>query len=200
MSLILIIMKTNKYNWIELQAYYDSGHTWRELSNEFGISQASIAKAIKMGKFHSTRNQSEALAVAHSKGRRPKQSEESKRKISNSRIKYLMEHPEKVPYRINHSSKKSWPEQVFENALIASGINGWKYAYQNGMYEYDFAFVEKKIDVEIDGGTHKLDKVKRIDERRDQFSKSQGWTVIRFEASRVKKDVIGCINELKTIL
>lgn len=195
-------MKTQKckYDWAAIQQYYNEGHTWRELTAKFGVSQPSILRATRSGKFQSTRNQSNAQAIAFGKGRRPKQSEESKRKISNSRIKYLMEHPEKVPYRINHSSKKSWPEQVFENALIASGINGWKYAYQNGMYEYDFAFVEKKIDVEIDGGTHKLDKVKRIDERRDQFSKSQGWTVIRFEASRVKKDVIGCINELKTIL
>ncbi len=129
-----------------------------------------------------------------------KHTDETKKKISDIRIKYLTANPDKVPYKINHSSKKSWPEQVFENALISSGIDGWKYGFQNGIYEYDFAFVDKKIDVEIDGGTHLTEKVKKIDERRDKFSRDNGWIVLRFEATKVKKDVLGCINELKKYL
>ena len=189
-----------KYDWIAIQQYYNEGHTWREITKKFGAAQPTILKAVRGGRFKSTRNKSDALKITHRQGRRPKPSEETKRKISIGRTKYLIEHPDQVPYLINHSSKKSWPEQTFENALISSGISGWKYAYQNGIYEYDFAWPEKKIDVEVDGGTHKTEKVIRIDKRRDEFSKSQGWKVMRFEASRVKKDVIGCINELKTIL
>ncbi len=189
--------RKSKYNWTEIQKYYNDGHTWREIENRFGVQQSSILKATRRGVFKSTRDKSSASKVSYKKGRRPKPNEETKKKISNARIRYLTAHPDKVPYLINHSSKKSWPEQVFENALISSGISGWKYAYRNGIYEYDFAWVGPKIDVEIDGGTHKSEKVKKIDERRDAFSKSQGWKVIRFEASRVKKDVISCINELK---
>lgn len=101
---------------------------------------------------------------------------------------------------MNHSSKKSWPEEVFENALKSSGITGWEYRYRKGIYEYDFAFPELKIDVEVDGATHKSEKVKKIDKRRDKYSKNEGWTVIRFEAKEVKKDVLKCINELKKYL
>jgi very-short-patch-repair endonuclease len=190
----------NKYDWNAIQNYYDQNHTWRELTEKFGVAQSAILKAIKSGKFKSTRDRSDAQTVSFYKGRRPKLTQQIKKKISDSRIKYLTEHPDKVPYRINHSSKKSWPEQVFENALLTCGITGWKYAYQNGIYEYDFAWIEEKIDVEIDGATHRTEKVKRIDARRDQFSRSQGWKVVRFDASKVKNDVIGCINELKTIL
>ena len=71
---------------------------------------------------------------------------------------------------------------------------------QNGMYEYDFAWPKQKIDVEIDGSTHNLPKVQKIDARRDKFSTDNGWIVIRFSADRVKKDIIGCINELKALL
>ena len=92
-----------------------------------------------------------------------KHSEETKRKISESRIQYLVENPEKVPYLINHSSKKSYPEQIFEDALIFSNIGGWEYNYQNSIYSYDFAFIDLKIDVEIDGETHKSEKVQKID-------------------------------------
>ena len=188
-----------KYDWNAIQKFHDEGKTWNDITIKFGVKSKAIANAVKRGRLI-TRNKSDAIKLHNSKFGAPKHSEATKKKISESRIKYLFANPDKVPYRINHSSKKSYPEQVFETALISSGIDGWEYAFQNGIYEYDFAFVEKKIDVEIDGGTHKLEKVKRIDARRDDFSKSQGWRVVRFEASRVKKDVIGCINELKQIL
>ena len=80
------------------------------------------------------------------------------------------------------------------------GITGWVSRYRHSIYEYDFAWIKEKIDVEIDGSTHKTEKVKKIDSRRDEFSRQNGWLVVRFEAERVKKDVIGCLNELKTII
>jgi len=129
-----------------------------------------------------------------------KHSEETKEKISKARLKYLMENPDKVPYKLNHSSKKSYPEILFEKALISSNITGWEYGYQHGIYEYDFAFVHEKIDVEIDGGTHNTEKVKKIDARRDAFSISKGWRVIRFTDKEVKTDIIKCINKLKNLL
>ncbi len=128
-----------------------------------------------------------------------KHSEETKQKISKARIKYLTENPDKVPYLINHSSKISYPEQIFKNALEALNIKGWKFQYQNGIYQYDFAFPDLKIDVEIDGGTHKSDKVKKIDKRRDEWSKLQGWKVLRFEAKEVKSNVINCIKKLQEL-
>jgi very-short-patch-repair endonuclease len=33
--------------------------------------------------------------------------------------------------------------------------------YRNSIYKYDFAWLKEKIDVEIDGGTHKTEKVKK---------------------------------------
>jgi len=53
-----------------------------------------------------------------------KHSQETKDKISKSRIKYLMEHPDKVPYLLNHSSRMSYPEKIFKNALIEMNITG----------------------------------------------------------------------------
>jgi len=192
-------MRKTKYNWDEIQRFYDLGNTWRDIQNKFGVASQTIWKSVKAGRLV-VRNKSEASKLHFKKNGGRKLSEETKKKISKSRIKYLMEHPDKVPYIINHSSKKSWPEQVFENALKSTGIDGWEFRYRNGIYEYDFAFPDKKIDVEIDGGTHKTDKVIQIDKRRDKFSKENGWKVIRFDAEQVKKDVISCINELKRFL
>lgn len=129
-----------------------------------------------------------------------KMPDEAKKKISDSMIKYFMENPDMIPYIKYHSSNMSYPEKVFKNALESRKIEGWIYNYRNGIYQYDFAFPNLKIDVEIDGNTHTLDKIKKIDERRDKFSKSQGWIVIRFTASEVKLNVNICINKLLEIL
>lgn len=129
-----------------------------------------------------------------------KWSDEDRKRISNARIKYLIEHPDKVPYKLNHSSNMSYPEKIFKNALESANIGGWVYNYQNSIYSYDFAFPEFKIDVEIDGNTHTLEKVKKIDERRDKFSNENGWIVIRFTTKEVKENVIQCIKKLQTYM
>ena len=121
-------------------------------------------------------------------------SEKEKKRISEEKIKYLTEHPDKVPYKLNHSSKMSYPEKIFKNALETLNISGWTYNFRNGIYAYDFAFPSLKIDVEIDGNTHTQEKVKRIDARRDAFSNENGWQVIRFTAKEIKENVIMCIN------
>jgi len=69
--------------------------------------------------------------------------------------------------------------------------------YQHSIYSYDFAFIDLKIDVEIDGGTHTSEKVKVIDKRRDIFSQSHGWEVIRFTAKEVKENVTLCIQKIE---
>lgn len=129
-----------------------------------------------------------------------KLTDEHKRNVSKSRLKYLIANPDKVPYLLNHSSKESYPEKIFRKALEDSNILGWVQRFQNSIYQYDFAFPELKIDVEIDGGTHLTEKVKKIDERRDKFSQENGWKVIRFTAKEVKENVINCINKLKEII
>ena len=194
-----MINKRLKYDWGVIQKFYDDGHTWKNITEHFGISGQSIYTSFKKGRLK-VRSKSEAKILHDKKFGAPKHSQKTKEKLSLVMREYFEKNPDKVGYRMNHSSKKSYPEIIFENALMASNITGWIYSYNCGIYRYDFAFVDKKIDVEIDGKTHLQDNVKKIDERRDAWSKSNGWKVIRFTASRVKTDVVGCINELKTLL
>lgn len=125
---------------------------------------------------------------------------ESIEKISKSRIKYLQEHPDMVPYLVNHSSHMSYPEELLFKKLTELNIDGWIYNFQNGIYQYDFAWPEFKLDVEVDGGTHQTEKVKKIDERRDKFSKDNGWIVLRFSANDIKYNIDNCIQQIKNKL
>ena len=118
-----------------------------------------------------------------------KHSEETKKKISKSRRKYLEQNPDKVPYLINHSSNDSYPELIFIKALEQYKICGWVHKYRNGIYQYDFAFPSIKLDIEIDGGTHNQNKVKKIDKQRDIWSYSQGWEVLRFTTLEIRHNL-----------
>lgn len=46
-------------------------------------------------------------------------------------------------------------------------------------YTLDFANVEAKVDIEIDGSSHRSVKRKEKDRRRDDFLRRLGWKVIR---------------------
>lgn len=189
-------LRKYKYDWEEIQRFYDDGNTWRDIITKYGVSNRCIEKAIQRGRLK-VRSKKDASKLHITKNGTRRHSEETKQKISKKRIEFLTNNPDKVPYVINHSSKKSYPETIFENALIESGITGWTFHYRNGIYQYDFAFVEQKVDVEIDGGTHTSEKVKKIDARRDEFSRQNGWKVLRFTAQEVKNNVIRCIGTLK---
>jgi len=202
-------MKQLKYDILSIQKDIDENNmSWKDLKNKYKMVNSTLATYVKKGLIKSNpknKNQwrngykcsEKTIELIREKAMGKKHTEETKKKISEIRIKYLTEHPDKVPYIINHSSKRSWPEMVFENALKSYNIVGWQHKYRNGMYEYDFAFPTIKLDVEIDGGTHKTEKVRKIDQRRDEFSIKDGWKVLRFEAEKVKKDVVSCINELQ---
>ena len=125
-----------------------------------------------------------------------KHKEETKRKISESRIKFLKENPDKVPYKLNHYTKRSYPEKLFRNELERRDIKGWIEQYQIGLYSYDFAFPQLKIDIEIDGATHKQDKIKEIDKKRDEYSKSLGWRVFRIPARNLNLDINKVFEDL----
>jgi len=205
-------MKITNIDLVYLQKEIDSGKSYPEISKQNKIGRSTICKYIKLGllkksntkNINQYRNGHSMSDVTKNKLKKyqtgKKMSDEVKKKISDSRIKYLKENPDKVPYKLNHSSKMSYPEKIFYNALVSSKLSGWEYNYQNSIYSYDFAFVKEKIDIEIDGGTHLTDKVKQIDKRRDEFSRQQGWNVVRFTAKEVKEDVIKCIEKVKTIL
>jgi 5-methylcytosine-specific restriction endonuclease McrA len=45
-----------RYDWAAIQAYYDSGHTYRETRARFGFSSGAWGKAVEAGKLRTRRN------------------------------------------------------------------------------------------------------------------------------------------------
>jgi regulatory LuxR family protein len=46
----------SRYDWVAIQAFYDSGHTYREAKARFGFSNGAWAKAVEAGKIVTRRN------------------------------------------------------------------------------------------------------------------------------------------------
>lgn len=113
-------------------------------------------------------------------------SDEEKKRRSEEKIKYYQEHPDRIPYKLYHSSRISYPEQYFKDIFEHENIP-LKYHLQVGLYELDFYNEEYKVYVEIDGDTHKHKKVQEIDKRKDDYLKSLGWKGIRICWSEYQK-------------
>ena len=66
--------------------------------------------------------------------------------------------------------------------LRGGAVDGWKVRRQHGIgpYVVDFACVQLRLVIEIDGGVHERDDLVLNDHLRHQAIEALGWTVVRF--------------------
>lgn len=166
--------------------YVENLLTIRECMTKYGIrSKTYIAKLLE-GK---TRNTSEANKLAHKKYPEAYlHSEETKAKIREKRLAFMKAHPEQTAWR---QKNMSYPEEMFLKFLNERGYAD-KFLIQREYsifpYFIDFAFVDLKIAIEIDGSQHLQQERKAKDELKDALLIENGWRVIRIAESSVKED------------
>ncbi len=129
-----------------------------------------------------------------------KTSIETKSKLSVSMKNYFSKNPDKLPYKLYHSSKESWIENIFKNKLIKENIINWKQEYNFSIYSFDFAFENLMLAIELDGGTHQFKHVKCIDYEKEKLANEYGWTVIRFTGIEIKHNLDYCISVVKNYI
>ena len=83
--------------------------------------------------------------------------------------------------------------------LRAHRLQGWPFRRQHPIppYVVDFAAVEGRLIVEVDGGQHAGSE---RDERRDEFLASQGWRVLRFWNNDVLANTEGVLSRIVEVL
>lgn len=116
-----------------------------------------------------------------------KTSDETKKKISNSRIEFLNKNPDKVPYLLNHSSKKSYPEKYFEECF-SDIVENKEIQFPVTRYRLDFANPKEKLYLEIDGEQHYCDeRISTHDTKREIKLNELGWRGTRIRWSHFQK-------------
>ena len=64
----------------------------------------------------------------------------------------------------------------------------------------DFAFLQKMLLVEVDGGYHEDDDQKKYDEARTEFLKAAGYYLLRFTNNEVERNTLGVVKKIKDVL
>jgi adenine-specific DNA-methyltransferase len=85
-------------------------------------------------------------------------------------------------------------EQLLWRSLRSKQLNGHRFRRQHPIAQYiaDFACIEQKLVVEIDGGQHQ--EQVEYDERRTAFLQKQGWQVLRFWNNDVLNNLDGVLS------
>ena len=164
--------------------YINEFNSIKELKIKYNLSACIISRILK----GVTRSPSEARKLAAVKY--PfKHSEESKQKLRVARLNYMKEHPENTAWR---KSNMSYPEKLFNDGLLNREFDK-KFLIEREFsvfpYFIDFAFINEKLAIKIDGSQHLLEERKLKDEEKDKLLISLGWRIIRFSENEVKTNL-----------
>ena len=212
-----ITMKKNRncniqseYDWDAIQKYYDDNHTWKDVLNEFHISNVFLAKSKKTGLFK-TRTIGESLKIANKLGRVDRsifKDENYRKKLSNSMRKVHADGNHPGWTHINsRKDRRSYPERIFLGYFKNSDVYD-KYRIEEklpiGKYFLDFAIIDLKLNIEMDGSQHYNNDDSIIhDKVRNEYLKSSGWKVYRIKWSEfkinAKKEIDDLVSYIKNI-
>ena len=119
-------------------------------------------------------------------------SEETKKKMSQSRKTYLKNNPDKHPWK-NLSKFKSEPCEKLKQILKEQNLKfteeftdkSWEHNYS-----IDIAFPNKKIGIEVNGNQHYNGdgSLKEYYKNREEYLNSVGWTLYQIHYSSVYKN------------
>lgn len=104
-------------------------------------------------------------------------------------------------------NRKSFPERFLSEVLRNNGIYDRFCIAEKlpvGKYFLDFAIIELKLDIEVDGEQHfRTENAIRHDKKRDEFTKSLGWKVYRIcwknFVNNTKQEIDELINYINDV-
>lgn len=101
--------------------------------------------------------------------------------------------PKHLGYARENRKRSTRPEQYLWSRLRNRRLFGYKFRRQHPIYPYivDFACLQVKLVVEVDGNSHFTPKAQAYDARRTAHLEKQGYTVIRFTNREVMTNIDG---------
>ena len=163
---------------------YENGLSLGDICKKYNMtSKVYISKYVLNGK---TRSLSESIKLAHKNHSEAyKHSDETKQKLRDIRLKWMRDNPEKTAWRLKNLS---YPEKCFKRLLERNEIDKKYLIYREySVFPFfiDFAFIDIKLAVEIDGSQHLKDDRKLKDDEKDALLLSKGWRIFRVTAYEV---------------
>lgn len=115
-------------------------------------------------------------------------------------LEYMKKNPDKTAWRLKNIS---YSEKKFLNKCYELEYDK-KYhiirEYCMFPYFIDFAFINEKVAIEIDGSQHNLPDRKEKDKKKNELIIKNGWRILRFTASQINNSIENCFKELKSFI
>jgi len=184
--------KRKEIDWEKIQFQLEQGKYSRvKVANLFGLTSNNIGWASRNG------------LLDRSKWNLKREiKEEHKKKISDKLKKAHFDgrHPGWTHVNVNQE-RMSYPEKVINSFINSNKLNEKYQIIQKlpiGKYFLDFAFIDLKLDLEVDGQTHFRDEIAiEHDRKRNEWLEINGWKIYRIKWIDFNKDKI---NEFEKFL
>lgn len=182
--------KRQEINWNDVQKFYDLPSTWKKTKEEFNLHNKQMSDAVKQNLLK-TRDKSTAMKLVkphlHSK--------ETKIKLSVIQRNYLLNNPDKHPWRKN-SKFVSKPCEHLKSILKQRGVDFIEEFQSGNGRNYSIDILIRNIAIEVNGNQHysKDGNLKPYYIERENFLKSIGYDVINVHYSKVFDDLF--VNNL----
>lgn len=180
-----------------LNDYLNLGLSIRKLCTKYNIhSKSFISKIIG----NNVRTTSEANKLWH---KLYGYTDDAIEQIRQKRIEYLEAHPENTAWHKRLSGQNSYIEEVFNQFIKERNLNtiyDIKTEYPFHRYLIDFAFINEKIAVELDGSQHINDKNHQIDLRKDEALLNEGWRILRLTSYEIINHFDKTVNKFYNFL
>lgn len=100
--------------------------------------------------------------------------------------------------RYQRTTKNPWEAKLWYY-LRAGRMMGYKFKRQVpiGLYIVDFSCHEKRLIIELDGSGHAESQQRLKDITRDEFLRSQKYTVLRFSNNDLSKNLEGILEVVR---
>jgi hypothetical protein len=178
-------------------SYHNDKLSIMEIVKKYKISKNIIKEILG----DTTRDNSLSVKIAREKyPEKFKHTEQSKSKLREARLKFMKENPDKTAWR---KKNLSYPEKLFLDKITELGWDK-KYCIEREFsffpYFIDFAFLNEKIAIEIDGSQHLIEERKILDEKKDKLLIDSGWKVIRITENEVKMNFNETLLKVENIV
>lgn len=169
--------------------YVQNGLSIRGVAKKYNISSHSWISKLLKGKTRNLHESIKLFITQNPEVRKTCVTEHTRSVIREHRLKYMKEHPEETAWR--KRNLPSYPESCFIKFLTEKGYDK-KFLIEREFaifpFYIDFAFVDLKIAVEIDGSQHLEPERKKRDEEKDKLLLKEGWKILRLTDEAVKKE------------
>lgn len=103
-----------------------------------------------------------------------------------------------IGWQTRKKLEPSYPEKIAIKCLNELRVN-YEYEFKLGKYFIDFALIEYKIAIEIDGKQHNLPERIEYDHRKNIYLNKQGWQVfrIKYPHEHIRNGITEIIKKIK---